>query len=345
MTVAVVNYNGGPRLRACLESLLADGFREKEILLVDNASTDGSLDGVGDLLSESAAAGAVAAIRSPANAGYAAAVNAALARARGEFLAVLNMDLVVEPGWLEPLVALLRSRPKAGAAGPLVLLADGSRVNAAGQDVHVTGLGFNRGLGSDVASAGTEPFEVGGIHGSAFLVRREDLSRLGGMDEAGFLYHEDVNLSWLYRLAGYDLWCVPASRVRHDYFLSMYPEKFHLLERNRVALLLAYLRPATLAALSPALLLTEAMAWGFSLLRGPRFLSAKGRSYAWVLSHRREIAARRRLAASLRTVGDGAVLERLRWAYSLDQFLTLGRERGPSAREPEGGLRTPKDAG
>lgn len=297
-----------------------------------------------DLLSAGIPAGAVAAIRSPVNAGYAAAVNAALARARGEFLAVLNMDLVVEPGWLEPLVALLRSRPKAGAASPLVLLGDGSRVNAAGQDVHVTGLGFNRGLGADVASAGTLPFEVGGIHGSAFLVRTGDLARLGGMDEAGFLYHEDVNLSWLYRLAGFDLWCVPASRVRHDYFLSMYPEKFHLLERNRVALLLAYLRPATLAALSPALLLTEAMAWGFSLLRGPRFLSAKGRSYGWVLAHRREIAARRRLAASLRTVGDGAVLARLRWAYSLDQFLTLGRERGPSAREPEGGLRTPTDA-
>ncbi len=279
-------------------------------------------------------------VRNDANLGYAAAVNVALERARGEFLAVLNMDLVVEPGWLPPLLAFLRDNPRAGIVNPLILLADGSGVNAAGQDVHVTGLGFNRGLDRSVESAGSVPFEVSGIQGSAFLVRTADLRRLGGMDDLGFLYHEDVNLSWLYRLAGFNLWCVPASRVRHDYFLSMYPEKFHLLERNRVAMILAYPRPATLAALSPALLATEALVWSFSVLRGPRFLAAKASSYGWVWRHRHEILERRRFAKTLRTVGDTAILRDLRWSYSWGQFVTLGRERGPSRRQPDGGLRT-----
>ncbi len=263
-----------------------------------------------------------------------------LREARGEFVAVLNMDLVVDPGWLPPLVAFLRAHPEAGVVNPLILLADGSRINAAGQDVHVTGLGFNRGLGQPLDSQGTEPIAVSGIQGSAFVVRTADLRRLGGMDVLGFLYHEDVNLSWLYRMSGYTLHCVPKSRVRHDYFLSMYPEKFHLLERNRVAMLLTYPRTSSLVALSPLLILTELLAWGYSLLRGRSFLAAKGRSYWWVWSHRAAIALRRDRAQSLRAAPDRLILASLRWTYSWDQFLTLGRERGRSARQPAGGLQT-----
>ena len=74
-------------------------------------------------------------LRSPTNRGYAGAVNLALPEARGDFLAVLNMDVVVGPGWLEPLIALLEAKPEAGVACPLILLeSDPDRINAAGQN-------------------------------------------------------------------------------------------------------------------------------------------------------------------------------------------------------------------
>ena len=243
------------------------------------------------------------------------------------------MDVVVSDGWLEPLVAFLDSNPDAGAACPLIVLeSDPGRINAAGQNIHPTGLGFNRWLGKPRGYAGTEPFRVSGLHGAAFLIQRELLERIGGWDDTGFLYHEDVELSWLLRLAGRDIHCVPASTVSHDYHLTMFPEKLFLLERNRWKMLLANLRGRTRLALSPLLVLSELMMWGYCLLRGPRFARAKWGSYGWLRSNAEQIRHRRREIAPLRRISDWGVLRRLHWGYPLDQFLTLGRERGESER-------------
>jgi hypothetical protein len=174
---------------------------------------------------------------------------------------------------------------------------------------------------------------VSGLHGAAFVVRRELLERLGGWDESGFLYYEDVELSWLLRLAGRDIQCVPASTVRHDYHLTMFPHKLFLLERNRWKTLLSYLRGRTRLALSPLLALSELIMWGYCLLRGPRFLRAKWLTYRWLRGNAELIHHRRREVAPLRRSSDWGVLRRLHWGYPLDQLLTLGRERGESERD------------
>jgi GT2 family glycosyltransferase len=302
-----------------------------EILVVDNDSADGS-----EAIAERLAAEheAVRLLRSPSNRGYAGAVNVALPEARGEYLAVLNMDVVVGDGWLAPLVAFLDQNRDAGAACPLILLeSDPSRINAAGQNVHPTALGFNRWLERPREHAGRAPFRVSGLHGAAFLIRRELLERLGGWDESGFLYYEDVELSWLLRLAGREIYCVPASTVIHDYHLTMFPQKLFLLERNRWKLLLSGLRGRTRLALAPLLAVSELMIWGYCLLRGPTFLRAKWRSYAWLRRNAELIRHRRRELAPLRRTSDWGVLRRLHWGYPLDQFATLGRERGESERD------------
>jgi GT2 family glycosyltransferase len=327
VTVIVVNFNGGPDLARCLESLIATA-PAAQVIVVDNGSTDGSA------ILPAPVAAAVRLLRNATNIGYAAALNQGVAEATGELLVFSNMDMRFDGGWLEPLAAFVAARPDAGAVNPLILLADSDRVNAAGQDVHVTGLGFNRGLGDPPARYGDSPFEVAGIQGALFAMRREVYDAIGGLDATGFLYHEDVNVSWLLRLAGYRLYCVPTSRVRHDYFLSMHPEKFHLLERNRVAMVLGYLRPATLILLLPLLLLTESYAWAYALLRGPGFVAAKWRSYQWIRQHRPEICSRRKLAARLRRVSDLSLLRTSRWAYDWRQFSVLARERGRGRREP-----------
>ena len=299
--------------------------------MVDNASSDDSAE-----IAERLAAGndRVRLIRSPTNRGYAGAVNVALPEARGDQVAVLNMDVTVSPGWLDPLVSLLEARPDAGVACPVILLdSDPSRIMAAGQNLNKTGLGFNRWLGKPRAIAGDEPFRVTGLHGAAFVIRRDLLEGLGGWDETGFLYFEDVELSWLLRIVGSEIWCVPDSTVTHDYHLSMFPHKLFLLERNRWRMLLSDLALGTRLAISPLLLLSELMMWGYCLLRGPKFLRAKGRSYGWVRANRAEIRARREQVESVRRRTGREVLRGLRWGYPLDQFLTLGRERGESTRD------------
>lgn len=338
ISLIIVTYNSRAHLAECLESLChLSPEPTHEILVLDNASTDDS-----PAVAESVAAQQphVRVIRSETNRGYAGGVNAALAHAHGQYIAVLNPDMAVTPDWLAPLVAFLESHPNVGAVNPLVVLQDDETlVNAAGQNVHVTGLGFNRGLGQPRARwAGQAPARVSGLQGGAFLIRRELLNQMGGWDASGFMYHEDVSLSWLLQLMGHDLYCVPTSIVTHAYHLSMYPEKLFLLERNRWAMLVTHLQPLTLLALTPLLLMTEAMMWGYCLLRGPAFLRAKARSYAWVSAQTEALARRRAAVRALRQRTDWQVLRGLAWNYAWDQFITLGRERGHSRRQPVGGM-------
>lgn len=333
VTAIVVNYNGGAALERCIASLMAEWRDDWEIIVVDNASTEGSRAVVEKL----GAQGKVKTLLLDHNYGYAGAINRASRISNAHYIVALNMDLEFQSGWLPPLIELMDQHPEVGAVTPLIRCKDGSSISAAGQRIHVTGFGFNRTHVSSQGLARGEPFEVAGIHGAAFLVRREEFWRLGGMDEEGFLYHEDVNLSWLLRLAGFSIFCVPASIVYHDYFLSMYPEKFFLLERNRLAMLLSYLQPETLVALAPVVGLSECLTWGYALLRGKRFLNAKLEAYRWVGSKRNAIGKRRTWAAQRRIASDWQVLRKMSLLYDVDQIITLAKERGLSRRMPIGG--------
>ena len=334
-TVIVVNYNGEESLSGCLEALRADASPAREIIVVDNASTDTSLVILTELRARHPD---VIVVWSERNVGYAGGVNLGLKAAQGTYIAVLNMDVIVDSGWLVPLIAFLEDHPEVGAVNPLIALSDRRRINALGQTLHITGLGFNRNLNRLIANVDPKPVRVTGIQGAAFVMRRALLERMGGMDVTGFLYHEDVNLSWMLNLMGLDLFCLPQSVVHHEYVLSMYPAKLHLLERNRWAMLFAYLSRATLLLLMPVLIATEALMWGYCLLRGWPFIRAKALSYRWVFRHRVHIAKRRRVAQSLRVLSDAQLLRRLRWGYAWDQFATLARERGTTLRPPRDGI-------
>lgn len=338
VSIIVVTYNSRAHLDECLTALCAmDAEPRFETIVLDNASTDDS-----HALAQRYAAQcpAVRAERGASNRGYAGGVNAALEFARGDYIAILNPDMVVTPNWLKPLVAFMEARPEVGAVNPLILLqSDETLLNAAGQDDHITGLGFNRWLGSPRARLkDARPVRVSGVQGGAVLVRRAALARTGGWDESGFMYHEDVELSWLLQLMGYDLYCVPEAVVSHAYHLSMYPEKLFLLERNRWAMLLTHLGWAARLLIAPFLLLTEAMMWGYCLLRGPDFLKAKAASYAWLMKQAGPLSQRRAHVRALRQRSDWQLLKRLAWNYAWDQFFTLGKERGPSRRQPAGGM-------
>ncbi len=336
VSIVVVNYNGHEHLAECLEALLADGTVRAERVVVDNASTDGSQALLRHALE---AGGDFRLLASPENLGYAGGVNLARPYLSGRYVAILNSDVVAPAGWLVPIVEFMEAQPAAGIVNPLIVLyADDGVINAAGQNVHVTGLGFNRWLGKPRAQAGTAPHRVSGIHGSVFVIRRDVLEQVGGWDASGFLYHEDVELSWLMHLLGYALYCLPQSVVQHKYHLTMYPEKLYLLERNRLAMLVTHLQRRSWLVLAPWLAMTEGLMWSYCCLRGWKFLQAKAASYTWLSRNWHNLQARRRQVQAWRQQSDGAVLKQLRWGYAWDQFITLGKERGPSRRQPKGGL-------
>lgn len=312
-SVVIVNYNGRQYLENCLRSLIREEHREYEIILVDNASTDGSARYVEQAFPK------VRVIRNEANLGFGQGSNVGARQAKGRYLAFLNPDTVVEPGWLEALIAALEADPQAGlATSKVLLLADPEHINTCGNEVHFTGLTLCRGMGME-RSALADLEEVGAVSGAAFAIRRDLFEALGGFDEAFFLYMEDTDLSWRARLAGYRCIYVPFSVVLHDYTLRFGPKKTFYQERNRYLMLLKGLQWRTWLVLLPALLLAEAVTWEFVLLRERQRLANKVQAYAWIVRHWGQVMESRRRTQALRKARDHDLLARCSYRLSFEQ--------------------------
>jgi N-acetylglucosaminyl-diphospho-decaprenol L-rhamnosyltransferase len=220
VSVIVLNYNGRRWLRPCLDALGAQqGAPPFEVIVVDNASTDDSVETVREYIQELSlrpqAFDALHLVEAGANLGFAAGNNAGARTARGALLAFLNNDTVVEPAWLARLCGALTAQPRfAMATSRLVFLDDPSIVDSAGDGYLRAGGAFKHGYGgpADHALASREVF---GACGGAFLIRRALYEALGGFDERFFMVYEDVDLSYRARLLGHRCWYAADAVVRH----------------------------------------------------------------------------------------------------------------------------------
>jgi GT2 family glycosyltransferase len=302
-----------------LPSLVAQTYPSYEILVMDNGSSDGGPEYVEAEFPQ------VRVFRNGRNLGFVGANHRGFGEARGHLVVLLNPDTEVEPRWLEELIDGLGTDPSVGLATSQIRLFDErDRLNTCGNDIHVTGFGFCRGLG-EPPSRYALPERAAAVSGAAFVIRREVLDRIGGFDEDFFLYLEDTDLSFRANLAGYEIRYVPGSIVYHKYRLKLRPQKFFFLERNRIVMLAKNLDAGTLLALSPALLLAEAMTWAHAVLGGREYVAAKLRAYRWLLSNVRGIARRRARVQRLRRVGDRELLDLLSDRVPLDQLMGTGR--------------------
>lgn len=314
VSIVVVAFNSRPYLGTCLSTLLAQDYPSFEVILVDNASDDGGPEEVERLHPE------VRVIRSGSNLHYTGGNNLGFAAAGGELIGSINPDTEVASGWLSALVEALDSNPAAGLVTSRVCLyKDRDRLNTCGNVVHLSGLGFCRGLGEPVDSY-PEATEVPAISGAAFLARRSLLEEIGGFDETFTAYVEDTDLSLRAALAGYSVIYAPASVAFHDYTLRMRPEKFYLLERNRQLPLRKVLDRRTLLLLSPALVLGDLMTLVFALRGGPAYLGAWRRARRWRRENRHVLEAGRRAAQSHRRVTDRHLLRRLSTRLPVEQL-------------------------
>ncbi|MCI0358016.1 MAG: glycosyltransferase family 2 protein [Planctomycetaceae bacterium] len=329
VSIVVVNTNELHHLRRCLPALDRQRYPQIEIIVVDNASTDGSVAWIEEHFPH------VRIVRNERNLGYAGANNVGFEQARGELIAVLNPDTEVDPDWLAEIAQALESNPRAGLATPKIVQMDRpERINACGNDVTFTGLTFCRGLDQpaqayDVADA------VAAVSGAAFVIRKQVLDEIGPFDESFFVYFEDTDLSLRAILAGYECLFVPRAIVRHKYLFKLSPRKCFFQERNRYVALLRLFRRPTLVALLPALLLSELIVWGYLLMRGPRVMWAKFTSYFAVLAAAGQIVRQRRRVQALRRVSDREILAHF------GSRLTLAQTASPWLRNAAEALLNP----
>ena len=308
-SVIVINWNGRQHLQACLDALAAQQGVEFETLVVDNGSTDGSVDFV------RAGFPAVRVVALPDNRGFAGGNNAAAREARGRHLVFLNNDTIVEPGWL---AALRRAADEPGfalATSRVVYMHDPDVIDSAGDGVLQWGAAFKRFHGTRAPEAARSG-EVFGVCGAACLVPKAVFDELGGFDEHFFVSHEDVDLSYRARLLGYRCYYAAGAVVRHHGSATLGRTSAFAVFQGQRNLEWLYLKNSPLSILLRSMpghaLYTMAAAGYFARigLFGP-FLRAKMAAVAGVP----RVLRQRAVVQRTRRVGAGAIwplLER-RW--------------------------------
>jgi GT2 family glycosyltransferase len=216
-TVIVLAWNGVDYLDGCLQSVLSQDHPDFEVLVVDNASADGSAELV------AAAFPQVRLIRNERNLGFAGGNNVGLRAATGETLVLLNQDTVVQPGWLAAMACALVTLPDAGVVGAKILDPDGRTLQHAGGYVeHPLALGQHLGHGQTDEGQYDEPREVEYVTAASMAIKREVLAAIGDLDEGFFPgYFEDVDYCYRARCAGYAVWYTPEAVLHHLESASM----------------------------------------------------------------------------------------------------------------------------
>jgi len=208
VAVVVPNWNGRAHLGATLDALRAQSRRPDEVVVVDNASTDDSVDFVVLNYPD------VQVVRLPVNTGFAGAANAGWRATSAELVAVLNNDARPAADWLERLL----SQPDDAQvwAWGSVLVSPTGVVESAGDHYDSRGYAYKLGRGLAVDVLPVSPYDVVAPPGAAPLIRRSVLDELGGYCERFFLYYEDVDLALRALLTGRRAVMVPTALVEHD---------------------------------------------------------------------------------------------------------------------------------
>ncbi len=280
----VINYNTREDLRRCLLSL-EERLGRLPVVVVDNGSSDGSQEMVREEFPW------VRLVENPGNPGYSSACNAGIRASDRPYPFILNSDVEFVEGGIEALVAYMDAHPEVGALGPLVLNSDGTRQMSCRRFpsmVENVVHGFLGEIWPDNPFTrsyqmkdleGEVPREVDWVSGAAMLLRREAVERVGGFDEAYFMYVEDVDLCWRLRRAGYRVVYHPGFRLVHHIGRTSSQRSTRMLYEHHRSMFIFFRRryPGPLGMLlAPVILLGLAARFSLTwLLRGFRHRYAR----------------------------------------------------------------------
>jgi GT2 family glycosyltransferase len=291
--VIVVAYGSVPGLLPCVASVWADE-PDWEVIVVDNGEGGEELEAV-------AAAGRVTVVKPPENLGFAGGCNLGARLASGESIVFLNPDTVVAPGSLRRLVEPLADPEVGIVTGRLRLLDQPELLHAAGTVVHVSGLGWSGGFGTD-ADAPALMTDVATPCGAAMALRADVFHELGGFHDEFFLYQEDIQLGWRAQMSGRRVVYSPAAEVYHDYDFDRHRKKRYFMERNRLAFLGTCFSGRTLFLLAPVLFAMEVAMLVVAARQG--WFRDKLSGWMWLVRNGRKLLRRRRETQGARRVHD-----------------------------------------
>ena len=210
ISVVITNYNGKKFLAECIDSVLSQTLKPFEVIVVDNASTDGSQGFLRSAYPD------VVLIEMNENSGFARAANVGIRKSTGEFIALLNNDASADKYWLEKMAHALRENKEVGCCASKMLFSwDKKLINNAGIGFTDYGLPYDRGFHVADGEEFAQRQLVFGACGGATLLRRKMLGRIGLFDEDFFLCYDDADLSFRAQLMGYKCLYVADAVVYH----------------------------------------------------------------------------------------------------------------------------------
>ncbi len=217
VAVVILNWNGKDFLKKFLPAVIASSFSNKKIIVADNASTDDSLQFLRDSFPK------VEVIINPKNEGFAGGYNAALKKVVADYYVLLNSDIEVTPGWIEPIIELMERDRTIGACQPKILdyknRAFFEYAGACGGWIDELGYPFARGRVLEQMEKDTGQYDEVSpcfwASGAALFVRSSVYHELGGFDGYFFAHQEEIDLCWRMQRSGYKIFVQPASVVYH----------------------------------------------------------------------------------------------------------------------------------
>ena len=274
VAVIILNWNGEKLLREFLPSVVKNTNTDLgRVVVVDNHSTDGSWICLEQEFPD------VERVLFEDNFGFAGGYNRAIEMIEAEYVVLLNSDVEVAPGWLEPLVAVLDRDERVAAVQPKILAYRDKKkfeyAGAAGGYIDYLGFPFCRGRVMDTTEQDDGQYDdevdVFWATGASLCIRRDVYRVAGGLDEAFFAHMEEIDLCWRLKNGGYALKVVPSSVVYHLGGGSLpmnHPRKLFLNYRNNLLMLHKNLCAKQRKKIFFARVLLDTMAGGLFLLKG-----------------------------------------------------------------------------
>jgi len=309
--VIIVNFTGYAErfLADCIASLRAQERPDFlwQLYIIDNCSTESSRAYLQQNAPE-----AVVIPRPDGN--YSAANAAGIERAVKDdcrYFVVANMDVIFAPDWLLELVKAIEPED-VGIAQSKILLPGKNKINSAGNITHFLGFGFTRGYGEVDGGQYDAIGEINGYaSGCSLIIKKEMIEKIGNYDSKYYMYHDDLELGWRARLAGYKIAFAPRSIVYHKYEFSRSVKMLYYMERNRYLAIFSFYKLPTLFLILPPLIIMDLGMLFYSILNG--WFLVKLKVYWYFLQPRtwRHIFAVRRRIKKFRVMPDKNITRRL----------------------------------
>ncbi len=264
VSIIVLNYNAGELLQNCVESIFSSNYKNFEVIIVDNCSTDNSHNECKKRFDK------IRLIENSQNLGYCEGNNVGIRNASGEYLLILNPDTVVESNLIEK---FLEASDKIGEGlfqGKNVAMNDDTVLRSTGNWINLFGFGFSRDKGTKESENFSKIEEINYASGTCLFTQTKTMKKIGLFDSFLFLYHDDLDLGWRASCLNIKSFFVPTIKIRHisSYNLKWSSQKFFWLERNRKYCLLTHYSEKTRQKIKLEIFFVDVLVYFSYFLKG-----------------------------------------------------------------------------